>query len=273
MCKSNHFPEHISNNLASDHHFYSMDVKENILMAKEDSDYLGDVIIANENLIWHSVHKYIGDPDLIVRNHCIEKDDILQLGRLGFMKAVKAFDVDRGLRFSSFSVTAIVREIRCFLRDSARVFRPTRTANDIINKIKQIEQELGYTPTCESLATLLDEPVDTIAKVLQVGQAVKYLDEPIATEDGENLTLLDSIEANEKVENIAIDKVYVDKVISVVKEYLDEKEQRILDYRIDGYNKTQTAKIENISQMRVSRIMKKVAELINEEIQFNIWRE
>ena len=127
---------------------------ENIERCKVDESYLGDVLLVNEDLIWHSVHKYIGKPEVIIANNCIDKDDILQLGRLGFIKSIYAFETSRGIKFSSFSVTAIVREIRCFLRDSGSIIRPTRTANELIHKINRIDKELGYTPPIEELAEM-----------------------------------------------------------------------------------------------------------------------
>ncbi|MGA4519268.1 sigma-70 family RNA polymerase sigma factor [Solibacillus silvestris] len=269
MTNLDKFPEHIQINLKNDSAFYSMDVRENILLAKQDPDYLGEVLIANENLIWHSVHKYIGKPDVITNNNCIEKDDILQLGRLGFIKSVKAFDVERGVRFSSFSVTAIVREIRCFLRDSASVIRPTRTANDILNKISRIEADLGYLPTTDEIAFLLDESEDKISKALRIGKTVKYLDEPIHNDTG-SVTVMDTLESSEGIETNVLDKVYVDTVIGIVKERLTEKEMCVLDHRMNGLNQTQIAKCENISQMRVSRIMQKVASLIQDDVQLNV---
>lgn len=263
-------PDFIQYNLTSNPKYYSMDVKENIIKAKNDEEYLGETLLANENLIWHSVHKYVGNPDVIVKNNCIEKDDILQLGRMGFIKSVKAFDVNRGVKFSSFSVTAIVREIRCFLRDSANIIRPTRTANDILNKIRRIELNLGYLPSTSELAILVDESEDKITKALRIGQNVKYLDEPITSYQSQDLTLLDTIESDEGIEGDVLDKVYVDTVLSVVKEQLTDKEVKVLEHRICGFNQTQTAKRENISQMRVSRIMKKVAELLAEESQLKV---
>lgn len=243
-----------------------MDISENMIQAKEDPDYLGDVLLANENLIWHSVHKYIGNPDAIVKNNCIEKDDILQLGRLGFIKSVKAFDTDRGVKFSSFAVTAIVREVRCFLRDSASIIRPTRTANELITKIKWLEVEWGEHLNIEDTAILLDESEEKIIKAMQIGQPVKYLNEPISSVQSQELTFLDTMESGVGIEEDIIDRVYVDSIIDTVKEKLTEKELLVLQHRIGGYNQTQAAKRENISQMRVSRIMKKVAKLLEDKV-------
>lgn len=264
----NKYPEHIQRNLSKNKDYYSLDIMSNILRCKEDEDYLGEVLIVNENLIWHSVHKYIGKPEVIAKNNCVDKDDILQLGRVGFIKSIKAFDVTRGVKFSSFAVTAIVREIRCFLRDSANIIRPTRTANELINKINRIEQELGYLPPVNDLSVLLNEDEEKITRAIQIGQNVKYLDEPIKSKDphSSQTTLLDLIDDGEGVETEVIDKVYVESLLAKVRHALTEKELRVLRHRIDGLNQSQTAVKENISQMRVSRIMKKVAKLLDEQV-------
>jgi RNA polymerase sporulation-specific sigma factor len=263
------YPEHIQRNIDADNSTYSLYEMSNVEKCKINSGYLGDVIIANEDLIWHSVHKYVGKPEVITANYRVEKDDILQLGRLGFYKAVMAFDTGRGVKFSSFAVTAIVREIKCYLRDSANIFRPTRTANELIQRISRIETDLGFLPSITALSEMLDEPKERIKKAVQVGKNVKYLDENIkqapsvAAAIG-TVTFLDLLEDKAQVESDVLDKVLVDTVIESIKDRLTEEEVRVLRTRIEGYNQTQTAEKERISQMKVSRIMKKVAALITD---------
>jgi RNA polymerase sigma factor (sigma-70 family) len=239
---------------------------DNIERAKIEADYLGEILTVNENLIWHSIHKYVGKPEAITKNYCVEKDDIIQLGRIGFIKAIKAFDTTRGVKFSSFSVTAIVREIKCFLRDSASIIRPTRTANELIHRINRLENELGYLPSVEELADILDEPEERITKALRVGQPVKYLDEPMkrgSVDAGTvNSTSIDFIEDAQDVEMSVVDKVYVDSLIEAVSDRLSTQEIKVLSLRASGINQTQTAERLGISQMRVSRIMKKVAGIL-----------
>lgn len=240
----------------------------NIEKAKVDNGYLGDIILVNENLIWHSVHKYIGKPEIIQKTYCVEKDDILQLGRVGFIKAIKAFDVTRGIKFSSFAVTAIVREIRCFLRDNGNIVRPTRTANELINRIHKLENDLGYLPSVEDITMMLNEDEEKVQKALRVGKSVKYLDEPLKKEAGsfdEEITLLNLLESSYNTEEEVLDKVYVDNIIKVVQKKLSEREADVLREKVEGLNQTQIAKKKNISQMKVSRIMKKIAKLLKED--------
>ncbi len=263
-------PAYIKDNLEKSKDYYSLYSMENIERCKVDSEYLGDTVLVNEDLIWHSVHKYIGKPDAIVSTYSIEKDDILQLGRLGFFKAIMAFDTGRGVRFSSFAVIAIVREIKCYLRDGANIFRTTRAANELIQRMKKLEADLGYMPSISDVAIMLDEQEERVKKAIQVGRAVKYLDEKVSSlafikgtgSAGNPVTLLDLIQDEMHLEEDVLDKVLIDSVINSIKESLQDKEIEVLRTRIAGYNQTQTAERENISQMRVSRIMKKVAALL-----------
>ena len=261
----NQIPHHITENLKRDKDYYSLYRMENIERCKVDESYLGDVLLVNEDLIWHSVHKYIGKPEVIIANNCIDKDDILQLGRLGFIKSIYAFETSRGIKFSSFSVTAIVREIRCFLRDSGSIIRPTRTANELIHKINRIDKELGYTPPIEELAEMLGSDVEKVTKAIQIGRTVKYLDEPVTGDsDTGCVSMLDYVTEDFSLEEEVLDVVYVDSLIDEIKDCLSEKEESILRVRLSGLNQTQTAEKEDVSQMRVNRVMRKVAKIITE---------
>lgn len=261
------YPDYIQTNLKKNKNYYSLYEMLNVQRCKVDQDYLGDVILVNENLIWHSVHKYIGKPEIIVKNNCIDKDDILQLGRMGFIKAIRAFDTTRGIKFSSFAVTAIVREIRCFLRDSASIMRPTRSANELINKINRIENDLGFLPSVEDLVILLGEPEAKVKKAIQIGRTVRYLDENIIShEQPQALTLLELIESNDALEQDVVDKVFTRSILVELATKLNALELKILQKRIMGYTQTQTAEATSLSQMRVSRTMKKIAKIIREDI-------
>lgn len=264
MSKS--YPSFIEDNIREEKQYYSLDSTFNLERCKVDMAYLGDVLLVNENLIWYSIHKYIGKPEAIVANNCIEKDDIIQLGRLGFIKAIKAFDVSRGVKFSSFAVIAIIREIRCYLRDSSHIIRPTRTAHALILKINRAEGSLGYMPSVEDLALLLDESEDKISKALQIGNGVGYLDETVETENSLPVSLMDLLGGNPSFEEDALENLYMDDVIDYLSEKLSAIELTILKLRLSGLSQSEAARHENVSLMRVSRTLKKIGTLMNDPI-------
>ena len=260
------FPPHIEANIRQDPNYYSLDVAENIARCKEDSEYLGEVVLANENLIWHCVHKYVGKPEKLTISYRVDKDDILQTGRLGLLKAIASFDPARGVRFSSFSVPAIVREIRVFLRDKTGMIRLTRSAHELAKRIRALEVDLGYLPSVPDIAVLLDEREDRIQKLLQVGRNVVYME---TTELGPRYKKDKLTDHTANIESDVMDRILIDSVIEKIKDKLTETELEAFKDRIEGYNLSQIASKINVSQSKVSRMMKKVASLlrdIHEEI-------
>lgn len=239
---------------------------DNIEKAKLDSEYLGDLMIVNENLIWHSVHKYIGKPDYLAKKYQLEVSDILQLGRIGFIKSINKFDTTRGIKFSSFSVTAITREIKCFLRDNANIVRPSRTASALINRINIIEYQLGYSPDVESLSVMLGEPVEKVKKAKTFGQPIKYLDEPNfnSSVNVHKNTYMDLIDTDFLIDDYVASKLDTELLINYLKGRVNSTDLRILELRVQGLTQTQVAQAENISQMRVSRSIKKLLILIED---------
>ncbi|MGN7765375.1 sigma-70 family RNA polymerase sigma factor [Paenibacillus sp. 22594] len=236
----------------------------NIDLAKRDSGFLGDLLILHETLIWHSVHKYIGKPEKLVQNYCVEKDDIVQLGRLGFIKAILAFDTGRGVKFSSYAVPSIVREVRCYLRDNAPIIRPTRTAHELMNQINIRTGNGSEEESVELLAKNLKKPEEQIKKAMLIGSRVKYLQEKVTDRSSidSDPTYMDFLTSSDNTEEEATDSSYVKDIVASIQEHLSELELRVLQHRVAGLNQTQTAEKENISQMRAGRIMKKVAELL-----------
>ena len=72
-----------------------------------------EVLRQNSGLIWAVVRRYYG--------RGVEPDDLYQLGCLGFLKAVRGFDLAYGTQFSTYAVPKIAGEIRRYLRDSGAV--------------------------------------------------------------------------------------------------------------------------------------------------------
>lgn len=265
-------PEYIQSNINKNKDYYSLYDMANVTRCKNDSTYLGDVMIVNENLIWHCIHKYVGNPDIIAKHNHIDKSDILQLGRMGFIKAIHAFDTERGVKFSSFAATAIMREVRCYLRDSVNIMRISRNAQRILRELRNLEEILGYAPSVEEAAEELEENSNAITKALIIGQPMKYLDAPRARisreEGGHSFAWAGGdtpylIDDSPNPEDKALDKIYIQEVLQYLDGKLTPFEKEILYQQLEGTTQVQIAKEHGVSHMKVSRVMNKIMSLID----------
>lgn len=123
-----------------------------------DSDACEKMLMENSGLIWSVVRRYYGlgaDPE-----------DLYQLGCIGFIKAVKGFDITYGTQFSTYAVPKIAGEIRRFLRDDGpmKVGRTLRERGQGIWAARQrLRTSLGREPKLSEVAAETGWSVDEIA--------------------------------------------------------------------------------------------------------------
>lgn len=259
----------VSDALKKDPTYYSMDAKGNIQKCREDVEYMGEVLIANENLIWHSIRKYIGNPKVIVENNCLEKDDILQLGRMGFIKAVNAFDVSKGVKFSSFAVVAIVREVKCFLRDSGHVIRPSRSAYGLNYKIAKLLEGSTEELSNREIAEALNEPMELVEKASTVGKRVLYLCDCVEGGGESSMTYIDAItDVTSEYSHKVVDRLYVEEVLKNVSEQLDKRERYVLNGRLNNLSQKKMAEQLGVSRETVRDMLHKILDTVAGELRW-----
>ena len=116
----------------------------------------------------------------------LEYDDLMQLGMVGFLKAVAGFDTSFGVRFSTYAVPMIMGEIKRFLRDDGAV-KVSRWAKSLAGKIAAYTDEQLKNnrpePTVDELAEKFGcEPAEVVF-ALDTGRFVVSLNEA-GDEDG-----------------------------------------------------------------------------------------
>ena len=136
------------------------------------------VLRENTGLIWSVVRRYNG--------RGVETEDLYQLGCIGFLKAVKGFDLTYGTQFSTYAVPKIAGEIRRFLRDdgAVKVGRTMREQAQTLYTIRErLRQELGREPTMEEIAKELNLPVEKIIEANRTAADTLSLDTPVGDEE------------------------------------------------------------------------------------------
>lgn len=120
-----------------------------------------------------------------------EREDLVQLGRLGLIKAVRNFDTSAyQVRFSTYAVPLIMGEIRRFLRDDSQI-HVARSIRENAVRLSRLREELGEEASLEELARRLSISREDALLALEAGYAVRSLSEPLSA-DG-SLLLEDTI--------------------------------------------------------------------------------
>ena len=209
-----------------------------------DNDACQQVLTENVGLIWSIVKRYSG---------CgVDTDDLYQLGCIGFIKAVKGFDLTYGTQFSTYAVPKIAGEIRRFLRDdgSVKVGRSLREKGQTLFYTRErLRHTLGREPQLSELAQETGMTVEEVAAVELANGPMESLQQE--TIDG--LTLESTLGTDSPEEGM-VEKIALREAI----DSLPERERITILLRFfRGMTQEQTARILKVSQVQVSRLERK----------------
>jgi RNA polymerase sigma-B factor len=196
-------------------------------------------------------------------------EDLVQIGAIGLIKAIDRFDLDRGVELTTYATPNIIGEIKRHFRDkgwSVRVPRGLQELNVQLSRlIEQLTVQLGRSPTISELAKAASVEEEEVLEALESGRAYSSLSLSSGggqDEDGD-LDPLESIGEIEHEYEVSEDRAVLEPGFRV----LDERERRILHLRFfKGLTQSQIAAQVGISQMHVSRLIRRSLEKIREEI-------
>ena len=252
---------------------YSLHNIENIIRAKIDREYLGELLLHNEDLIWFSIRNYVGDPIKLAQYNGMEKDDIHQIGRMGFINAIDNFDPSKGVLFTTYAPAVISGEVKSYIRDKGKLIRLPRSAHDLNIKIKKHMENTYYDKyiPIEQVAKELGEDTEDVKKAITTGEPPLYASQQKKEQGSKGhkpnaYTAVDLIyqDKNIDVEQEVIDLVYIDQLLDTVRSKLEERDMRILDAKLEGKTHEQIANEEDISKITVTRTMNKIRKILRE---------
>lgn len=183
-------------------------------------------------------------------------DDLFQIGCIGLMKAVDNFDDTLMVKFSTYAVPMIIGEIRRYLRDynSIRVSRSLRDIayKAIYAKENYIRQNLKE-PTMEEIATEIGIEKEMIVYALDAIQSPVSLYEPVYSEGGDTLYVMDQISDRKNKEEHWLENLSLKEAMN----RLGSRERHIIEMRFyEGKTQMEVADEIGISQAQVSRLEK-----------------
>ena len=190
-------------------------------------------------------------------HHRVENmDDLFQIGCVGLLKAIDNFDLSHEVKFSTYAVPMILGEIKRYIRDnnSIRVSRSLRdTAYKALKYREQVYNKTGKEASLEEVASHLNVSLFDVVQALDSLREPVSMFEPIYSDGGDTIYLVDQIEDKNTNSNEISMRVALDDAI----QNLEDREQYILDERfVIGKTQMEIAQELQISQAQVSRIEK-----------------
>jgi RNA polymerase sigma-B factor len=198
-------------------------------------------------------------------------EDLVQIGAIGLIKAIDRFDLDRGVELTTYATPNIIGEIKRHFRDkgwSVRVPRGLQELNVQLSRlVESLTVQLGRSPTIPELAKAAGVEEEAALEALESGRAYSSLSLSVGGGGGgdgdEDIDPMESIGTEEHEFEVSEDRAVLAPGFAV----LDERERKILQLRFfDGLTQSQIAQQVGISQMHVSRLIRRSLEKIREEI-------
>lgn len=216
-----------------------------------DAEAQDKLVENNMGLVYSIVKRYSG------RGY--DTEDLVQIGAIGLIKAIKKFDTKFNVCFSTYAVPVIAGEIKRFLRDDGAV-KISRTLKETAIKGRRTEEELrrvlNRDPTIGEIAEKCGVDADTLTEAFDAAAPPASIYDSIY-ENGENeIRLLDTMGGDESEEKI-INKVMAENILTSLK----PRERQVIVLRYyKGKTQSEIARIIGVSQVQVSRIEKRILE-------------
>lgn len=206
-------------------------------------------IKGNLRLVLSVIQRFSGNNENI--------DDLFQIGCIGLMKAIDNFNPDMMVKFSTYAVPMIVGEVRRYLRDSGSPIRVSRSLRDTAYKAIYAKEALlkknSKEPTIMEIADEVGMSREEIVYALDAIQSPVSLYEPIYTDGGDTLYVMDQISDKKNKEEKWIEQISLKEAM----DRLPERERHIIELRFyEGKTQMEVAKEIAISQAQVSRLEK-----------------
>jgi RNA polymerase sigma-B factor len=196
-------------------------------------------------------------------------EDLVQIGAIGLIKAIDRFDLERGVELTTYATPNIIGEIKRHFRDkgwSVRVPRGLQELNVQLSRLmEQLTVQLSRSPTIPELAKAAGVEEEEVLEALESGRAYTSLSLSVGGGGGDDddLDPLESIGTEEHQYEVSEDRA----VLAPGFKALDERERKILQLRFfEGLTQSQIAQQIGISQMHVSRLIRRSLEKIRETI-------
>ena len=225
-----------------------------------DEDARSELVMSHLNLVRFLASKF--------KNRGEPLDDLIQVGTIGLIKAIDRFDPDRGLEFTTYATPTVLGEIKRHFRDKGWSVRVPRRLQELSAKVNQATDELTKglqrTPSTEEVAARLGVSVDEVLEAMESSSA--YTSVPLeggGSDEDETPAVIDHYASVDEDLTSADDRMVIEDTIRD----FSPREQEVIRMRFnDGLTQIEIAKRLGISQVQVSRLLRRTLKKLQEKV-------
>jgi len=197
-------------------------------------------------------------------------EDLVQVAYVGLLGAIDRFDPDRGLAFSSFAVPTVLGELKRHFRDTGWAVHVPRGAQEMSLRVDRAASKLtvdtGRAPTVKMIAQYLEIDVEDVLIGMEAGGAhySGSLDAPLGSSAEDDVQSLGDV-LGDADPGFRLSELTASLSSAITR--LPKLERLALGLRLeDDMKQTEIAKRLGCSQMHVSRLLRRAADRLREEI-------
>ena len=226
-----------------------------------DEDARQQLIVNHLNLVRFLASKF--------KNRGEPREDLVQVGTIGLIKAIDRFDPDRGLEFTTYATPTIMGEIKRHFRDKGWSVRVPRRLQELSQKVSQateeLTRELQRAPSVEEIANRIGASVDDVLEAMESSSAYSAVPlEGGGSDDEETPAVIDHYATVDQDLESTDDRIVLESAIAD----FSPREQEIIRMRfLEGMTQVEIAERLGISQVQVSRLLRRTLKHIQEKIE------
>lgn len=233
------------------------DIYTEIRLAAQ-GDKLAEQKVVNANL--PLVHSCVRK---LIRSGC-EYDDLLQVGSIGLVKAIRNFDPELGYKLSTYAVPLIMGEIKRYMRDNS-MLKVSRSYRELWGKAvsarEALTSKLGREPKISEIAKACDTSVERLTLAMEACTPCESLQQKVGGGEKGDIYLADILSGSSSDDEL--EKIALRTALG----QLGERDKKIIIMRyFRGKTQTEVSREIGVSQVQISRIEKKVLQSLRKAL-------
>lgn len=220
-----------------------------------------------KELLFERYHRFLNGLAMEYRSPRLPYRDAYQVAALGFMKAVRRFNPEKGSSLRAFALPYVEGELRKYYRDRDRLLRVPRRLRNLGSKVEtlrhKIYREKREQPTTKEIASRLEEDEEEVVEALAMKDNVPPLSLDAGVGEGEDKRELSTSVGNvdPKYKHLE-DRILIRESI----EALPDRLRLVLELRLLEWSQQRIADEIGVSQMQVSRLERKAIRRVRDMI-------